>query len=88
MSTSLTDEQYDLIVVAIRANVERGHFQEAHEGFNDCPAVGNDGLVEGKRKGLYADEPLGECECGLVQAEAAMLALGLEFSTNVKCEQR
>lgn len=79
-SHSLTDEQYELVVAALRANVERGHFQEAHEGFNDCPAVGNEGLIEGKRKGLYTDEPLGECECGLVQAADAMVALGLQFS--------
>jgi hypothetical protein len=56
------------VVKAVVANAERWHFQEAYEGFNDCPAAMND--VPGFRQW-----PPGICDCGKAEAEVALAEL-------------
>jgi uncharacterized protein YgiB involved in biofilm formation len=47
----------DALVHAARVNVERGHFMEAYEGFNDCPAARDESK---------------HCDCGWAEAKVAL----------------
>jgi hypothetical protein len=50
----------DKAIAMAKVQVDRGHFQEMYEGFNDCPA-GPTNLGEGV------------CDCGYAEAEAFLI---------------
>lgn len=59
-----TPKAVEALIAAARKNVERGHFTELYEGFNNCPAA-------------YA--PAGRnCTCGFVEAREALRLCGVE----------
>jgi hypothetical protein len=67
--TTLTQDQYTDVLLALAINVARGHFQEGYEGFNDCPAAAHDSGFP---------ELDGRCNCGLTQANMALEKLDSE----------
>ena len=62
----MNSDAYTKVVDALRFQVRRGHFTEAYEGFNNCPAYLND-------QPDYEPVP---CECGVQQAADALEFLG------------
>lgn len=63
--TTLSQDQYTDVLLALSINVARGHFREAYEGFNDCKAFD----VDDKTSVIIVDE---QCNCGLTQANMAL----------------
>jgi hypothetical protein len=57
------------LIKACEAQIERGHFSELYEGFNDCPAPQIDG-----------SEDLSKCDCGIKEAAEALDAVRAEVA--------
>jgi hypothetical protein len=65
----LTSDAMRTVVAALQTQVERGHFVEQYEGFNDCPAT------RGKPPKFDEQRGMAACTCGIRQAIEALEVL-------------